>query len=232
MQLRTFTTALVLPLLALAACDADGTTGIIGGSENNVTVRVANATATSLDIATNGTVATGNGALSFGTSSTCMVVDATNPGIAARETGTATALPGLAPTFVAGGNYTVVAYPGTGATTQFATVANAFTPTAGQGGLRVLNLATIGSNYDVHVTAPGATLGAPSVNNVAYGTGSSFFNVGATGVLQIRITNAGSQAVVLDVGNHSFSAARNETLVIAPPAAGTTTLRAFRVQGC
>ena len=230
MRFRTLAAALLVPTLALAACDDDGDiTGI--GTANNATVSFVNATSTSLDIAVNGAVSTGNGALGYGTTSTCMQVDATNSGLAVRQTGTSNALPGFTPAFQAGGNYTVIAYPGTGGAGQFAIVSNAYTPATGQGGLRVFNAGAPGSNYDVYVTAPNAALGTPQANNIGVGTGSSYFSVNTGTAQQIRITNAGSQTVVLDVGSQSFTAGKNATLVIAPPAGGTAP-RAFVVSGC
>jgi hypothetical protein len=231
MQVRTLKLAALLPVLALAACDTNNTTGT-GSNNNNATVRFINATTTSLDIASSGTVTSGNGALGFGNSSSCMTVDATSSNLAVRQTGTSTALSGFTPSFQAGGNYTVVAYTGAGGATQFATVSNAFTPSSGQGGLRVFNAGVVGSNYDIYVTAPGAALGTTSANNIGFGAGSSFFNVNAGTSQQVRITNAGSQSVALDVGNQTFTAGQNATLIIAPPAPGSTTLRSFIVAGC
>lgn len=233
MHIRSlFVGAALVPMLALAACDSDSSLGVGGGADTNATVRFINASSMSLDIASGGTVATGNGALSFGTASTCMSVDATTPNLAVRQTGTSTALPGFTPTFQAGGSYTVIAYPGATGTGQFAVVSNAFTPTTDQGGLRVFNAAGSGTSYDVYVSAPGAALGASNVNNVGFGSGSSYFNVTTTSAQQIRITNAGSQTVLLDVGNQTFTTGVNATLVIAPPIAGSTVPRAFLVQGC
>jgi len=233
MQVRSLAIGVaMLPMLVLAACDSDSSLGTGNDTSNNATVRFINTTNTSLDIASAGTVATGNGALSYGTSSTCMNVDATNSNLAVRQTGTSIALTGFVPSFTAGGNYTVLAYGGTGGVTQFATVSNAFTPSTGQSGLRVFNAAGAGTNYDVYVTAPGAALGTSNVNNVGFGAGSSYFNVSAASAQQVRITNAGSQAVVLDFGNQTFTAGTNATLVIAPPVTGSTVPRAFLVQGC
>lgn len=230
MQLRTLAVTMLAACVALAACDTgDDVTGT--GTSNNATVRFINATNLSLDIGQGGSVATGNGALGYGTFSNCMTVDATNPDVAVRQTGTSTALAGFTPSFQATGNYTVVMYSGAGGTTTFTTVPNAFTPAAGQGGLRVFNAAGAGTNYDVYVGAPGAALGSPAANNISYGSGSSYFNVGTSAAQQVRITNAGSQTVALDVGNRSFAAGQNATLVIAPPATGSTP-RVFYVTGC
>lgn len=230
MQYRTLVAAALATSAALAACGDSSSTG--PNTNNNATVRFVNATSTSLDIASNGAVATGNGALAYGTWSNCMAVDATSSNLAVRQTGTSTALGGFTPSFQAGGNYTVVAYPGAGGTTQFTTVSNAFTPTSGQGGLRVVNAAGAGTSYDVYVGAPGAALGSPQANNLSFGSGSSYFNVTTSTAQQIRITNAGSQTVTLDVGNRTFVTGQNATLIIAPPAAGSNTPRAFFVAGC
>jgi hypothetical protein len=232
MRFRTLSAALLVPALALAACDSDNSVGVIDTS-NNATVQFINASNTSLDIATNGTVANGGGALSYGIASNCMSVDAANSGLTVRATGTSTPLTGFTPAFTAGGNYTVIAYPGAAGAGQFVTVSNAFTPATGQAGLRVVNVAAAGSNYDVYVGAPGAPLGASNANNIGVGTGSSYFNVSAASAQHIAVTNAGSQAVVLDFGNsNTFVAGKKYTLVITAPAPGTTPPRGFIIGGC
>jgi hypothetical protein len=230
MQLRTLALALSAATVTLVACDDDGDlTGLVS---NSATVQFINATALSLDIAQGGTVATGNGALSYGTASSCIAADATSSNIAVRQTGTSTALPGFSPTFLAGSKYSVIVYPGAGGTTQFATVSNAFTPTTGQGGLRVFNAAGAATSYDIYIGAAGGSATTLVANNVGFGSGSSYFNVAAGTAQQVRITNAGSQAVVLDAGSRTFTAGQNATMVIAPPAAGATAPRAFFVTGC
>ena len=232
MQFRHLTAALLVPALVLAGCDTNESTGLVITDNNTASVQFINASAIPLDIATNGAVATGNGALGFASASTCITANVSSPGLTVRQTGTSTPLSGFTPTFQMGGNYSVIAYPGTGGALQFATVTNAYTPAAGQAGLRVFNAAGAASNLDVYVTSPCAPLGTPGANNVGSATGSSYFNVSATGQQQIRVTNAGSQTVLLDVGNVTFTAGRNSTLVIAPALAGSTAPRAFVVPGC
>lgn len=233
MRFRTLSVALLVPALAtLAACDSDNSTGL-SGTSNNATVQFINASNASLDVATNGSVATGNGALSYGIAGSCMSVDAANSGLTVRTTGTSTPLTGFTPAFTAGGNYTVVAYPGTAGATQFVTVSNAFTPASGQAGLRVVNVGAAGSNYDVYVTAPGAALGTSNANNIGVGTGSSYFNVAAGTPQEIRVTNAGSQTLVLTFGaSNTFTAGKKSTLVITAPAPGSTSPRGFIIGGC
>ena len=230
MQLRTLGLALLASSVTLSACD--NRSDVTGLNANNATIQFINATTGSLDVAQGGTVATGNGALSFGTTSLCIAADANNSNLAVRATGTSTALPGFTPAFQAGGNYSVIAYPGTGGTTQFATLSNAFTAASGQGGMRVFNAAGAGTSYDIYVSAPGASSATSVANNVGYGSGSSYFNVPAGSTQQVRITNAGTQPVVIDAGSRTFTAGQNVTLVIAPPLTGSPAPRAFYVTGC
>ena len=230
LQLRRLALALLASSVALVACGSDDVTGT---DANNATVQFINATAVSLDVAQGGTVATGNGALSYGTTSLCIATDATNSNLAVRQTGTSTPLPGFTPAFQPGGNYSVIAYPGTtAATILFATVSNAFAPTAGQGGLRVFNGAGAGTSYDIYVGTPGGSSATAGANNVGFGSGSSYFNVAAGTPQQVRVTNAGSQTVVLDVGSRTFTAGQNVTLVITPPVTGSPVPRAFYTTGC
>jgi hypothetical protein len=227
MQLRTLAVAL-LASVALAGCGDD----VTGTNANNATVQFINATAVSLDVAQGNTVATGNGALSYGTTSLCIATDAGSSDLNVRQTGTSTPLAGFTPAFQAGGNYSVIASFGAPGVIQFATVSNAFTPSAGQGGLRVFNAAGTGTSYDIYAGTPGASSATAGANNVGFGSGSSYFNVAAGSAQQVRITNAGSQTVVLDVGNHTFTAGQNVTLVITPPVTGSPAPRAFYVTGC
>jgi hypothetical protein len=197
-------------------------------------VRIANATAASLDVASNGVVAAGNAAIGFGKSSNCISTNAQTPALAVRVAGTATTVAGLATSYQSGVGYTVIAYPGAGGSTQFATIADTYTPVAGQSALRVFNAGATVTSYDVYVTDPGASLATatPAFNNVTGGTFTTFASVGGDTTRRIRITNAGVRTVLLDLGSTTLVAGRTVTLVIAPPAAGTSTLRSFLVTGC
>jgi hypothetical protein len=232
MRFRTLSAALLVPALALAACDSDNSTGL-SGTWNNATVQFINASNTKLDIATNGTVTPGNGPLSYGTASSCMSVDAANSGLTVRATGTSTPLTGFTPAFSAGGNYTVIAYLDAARATQFVTVSNAFMPATGQADLRVVNVGPAGSNYDVYVTEPGASLETPNANNLRMGTGSSYFKVNAARAQHIAVTNAGTETVVLDFGNsNTLTAGKRSTLVITTLPTNTTLPSGFGITGC
>ena len=230
MSSRIRTLALLLPLVALAACsDDDDTTGTTTGG--TATVRFVNATNGALDVAQNGTVAATNSNLGYGTSSSCLTVNAANPQLGFRTAGTTTNLGGFTPNFTVGGNYTVIATTGANGATQFTTLSNTNTPATGQARVRIFNAAPSAGNFDVYVTAANAALGTANATGVAYGTASNFFNV-ASGTSQVRFTTAGSQTVALNFGNQPFTAGQNSTIVIAPPAAGSTTVRAFTVASC
>ena len=204
---------------------------IIDAATVNANVRLANASATALDLLRSGTVVTGGTNLAFGASSACTSVPAATPALTIANTGTTTALAGFTPTLVAGNSYTVVAFPSaTGV--QFATLQNTFAPTAGQSGLRVFNATSGVTGYDVFVTASGAALGTPTVANAVAGNGTAFVSVPA-GSQQIRLTSTGTTTpIVLDLGAQALTAGQNYTLVIAPPASGSTVPRAFLVPAC
>jgi hypothetical protein len=151
-----------------------------------------------------------------------------------RAAGTLTPLPGLATSYQSGVSYTVIAYPSAVGTTLFATIADTFTPVAGQSALRVFNAGLLGTSFDVYVTDPGEPLATavPAFNGVAGASFTTFSNVSSGTLRQLRITNADSKTVLLDLGSTAFVAGQSKTLVIAPPLAGATTVRAFFVTGC
>ena len=94
-------------LVVLAACGSDTETT----ANTNATVQIINATGTNLDVSNGGAVSAGNGNLAFGGHSSCMTVNAANPGLSFNSAGTSTAVGSFVPSFTAGGNYTVIAYP-------------------------------------------------------------------------------------------------------------------------
>lgn len=196
----------------------------------NANIRLANATDAGLDLLQGTTVLSGSSNVLFGTNSSCSSVNAATPGLSVRLNGTTTALPGFTPTLTAGNSYSIVAYPN-GAAVQFATLLNTFTPTAGQSGLRVFNATGGATGYDVFVTASGAPLGTATIVNAVSGVASTFVSVPA-GSSEIRVTATGLTTVLLDLTSQTLTADKNATLVIAPPAAGSTTLRAFLVPAC
>jgi hypothetical protein len=225
MPYRSLVFAAVVPFCLLAGCNGDDndTTGTVSVA----TVRFINVTGTNIDVSNAGVVATGNGNLGFGANSACIAVATTGTGLAFTQAGTTTVIPGFTPNFVAGGNFTVIAFPTTTGT-QFAVIDNStFTPTSGQAGLRIFNAAS-GSGSLV-VLGGGTALGTGT--GVAFGTAGAFINVNAASQAITFNTGSGT-TVVANAGTLSFTAGQRYTLVVAPAAAGSTTLRTVLVTGC
>jgi hypothetical protein len=194
-------------------------------------VRLANATDVKLTLLQNATALPGSSDIAFGTSSECNAVPVADPMLTVLQAGSTTPL-ALTPTLVAGHPSTFVAFPGTGTTVNFETLANDFTAAAGQAGLRVFNATAITTAFDVFVTAPNAPLGTPTLTNVAAGKSSAFVSV-AAGQVQIRVTATGTTNNPVDLGTQTLDAGVNTTLVIAPGAAATPTVpRGFVVPAC
>jgi hypothetical protein len=204
---------------------------IVDAATVNATVRLVNATNVALNFLQGGTALTGGSNLAFGASSACSSVNAATPGLTIVEAGATAPLAGFAPALQAGTTYTIVVYPNASGVAQFSTLSNTFAPTTGQAGLRVFNATTSSTGYDVFVTATGAALAVPTVANTLAGTSSLFVSVPA-GSSQVRLAGAGATTALLDLGSQAFNAGQNSTLVIAPPAQGSTVPRAFLVGGC
>jgi hypothetical protein len=98
----------------------------------------------------------------------------------------------------------------------------------------VFNAGAPGTSYDVYVTAPGASLTTetPTFSAVLAGTNSSFINVSTSTAQQVRITAAGMKTELLDIGNVALVVGQSVTMVIAPPAAGSSAPRSFLVATC
>jgi hypothetical protein len=188
----------------------------IGGSQNMAMVRLVNATAVPLDITSSGVVPTGGGNIASNSSSSCVRVDATIPNLAVRQTGTTSNLPGLVPNFVRDASFTIVAYPVSNGTIQFASVPSSFTPAAGQSGLRLFDGAPTTGSFDVYVTPPGAPMVTPSASNLGFGSATSFLTV-AAGTNQTRFTNVATTVVAFDAGSRAFTAGQSQIFVLSAP---------------
>ena len=216
----------LFPLFAIAACGSDDTE-IAGINAGNATVRFINATNSSIDVSNGGTVASGNGNIAFGGNSSCMTVNTSGTGLVFNQPGTTTAIPGFTQSLASGGNYSVIAYPSSTGT-QFIAVSNGgFTPTSGQAGVRIFNAAsTIGSIVALN---NGTALGTGT--GVSYGTAGGFMNV-PSGSQTITFNTGTGTTTIATTAALNFTAGQNYTLVVAPAATGSNTLRTFLVAGC
>lgn len=211
MSRRPLRSSVLLGSLALAACGVGSR--IIGsvGSPEQATAQFVNASVTSLDLAQNGVVSTGNGNIAPGTAVGCFAVqDLVAPGITIRQAGTTADLTGFSPRFSAGGHYTLVGFPNGSGGIQFATVPTATIPNTGRSALRIFNARPTISIADAYVTAPGALLGVPRETGIAFGTASGSFDV-AAGTFQVRLVSAGP--VVTDLGTFVLEPDRSYTII-------------------
>jgi hypothetical protein len=105
-------------------------------------------------------------------------------------------------------SYTYVVY-GTSAAPQVQLLVDAqvqdLAPDAGVFQLRVTNNAYNTANFDVYVTAPGASIDniSPNLSGVAYGVAASRATITA-GIQQIRFTAPNSKSVIYDAGAVTF----------------------------
>jgi len=220
---------------ALAACSDNDNP--LAAPIANTTVRFFNATSTlALDIAQNGTVASGNGNIPFGTASTCLKVNDANPQLSLRAAGATSDLTGFTPSFSAGNTYTVLV-TGTEITPVFTTLDDQFTPSgANTAGVRVVN-ATTGATpgagiWDIYVN-PAATPETPNATAVTRNSASPFLSVPAGQTNTLRLTNAGQTARLQDIAVPSLAAGTATTIVVTDPAtAEGKALEAFTLPPC
>ena len=220
MNFRTLALLAFAPFVVVACSDSTST-------DDTATVRFINATNSSIDVSNSGTVGTGNGSLGFGSNSSCMNVKTNGNTLSFMSAGTSTAITGFTQSFDQGGNYSVIAYPN-GSSTSFATISNgSFTPNSGQSGLRIFNAAS-GSGSLV-ANSGGSALGTGT--GVGFGTAGSFMSV-PSGSSTITFNTGTGTSTVANTGALNFTAGQNYTLVVAPAATGSSTLRTFLVSGC
>lgn len=214
---------LALAAVALTACE-DGV-----GPDSTARVTVVNATNAQLDVLTDGQLSPANARLNFAGGSRCLVVDPTNTGLSLRESNSLLTVTTFNSAFEPGGTHTVIATQTTTGVFSTLTLSNLNTPLSGNGGLRVVNAGGGTQTYDVYVTDPGVSLSGQSArgSSLASGQASSFFSVTAGTPQQVRLTTAGTTTTAIDVGTHVFEAGQNVTLVIGPPAPGSSVRRTF-----
>ena len=223
----------------LAACDEQN---FVTSPPPQTQVRFINATNTAMDVAVGGTASTSTSNIAFGGSTGCLTLNASSPKLSFRNNGTTTDLTGFTASFSANHKYFVVAIAGATAT-QFVTIDQNFTPSAGNAGVVGLNAITGGGPYDLHVTVPATTLSSSTVTaaNLAFGVPSAIvadvvpYNTATPPVAQpqqVQFTGAGNTTVARNHGNVTINPGVNALAIIGPPASGSATLRSIVNQGC
>lgn len=221
MSVPRITMLALLSCISLAGCEANPTPLTGTGGSASATIRLVNATSQRLDVVTGGVVATGNGNLGFGASSSCFGFDPSNPDFSIRVTGTATSLPYTLTGTVVGGSYTVLAANNFGAV-QLTTLDWNDSPASGRSGLRVFDGVALVGNFDVYLTPPATTQSSLIFRNSAFGVMTPFLDSPAGGTL-VQFTNAGTTDVVFDTGTQTLAADKSYVLVAAVPSSFLTT---------
>src|SRR4051812_36247478 len=222
---RRFLVLALCSLAIVAACGDDD------DDDNNSLVRVVNASNGAIDVASGSAIATENSNIGFGLGSSCLTTNSFDPDLNVTPAGTTNTYASFSPDLRVGEHYVTVAYPGFSGATEFADIPTGAAPPVGQAGLRVFNAAAGSVTYDVYVTAPAAALGTVAATGIGFRTASAFISV-PPGTNLVRLTNTGTQTVLINAGNLAFTAGQNAVLVIAAPAPGTTTLRTFFATAC
>src|SRR5258708_4930180 len=163
----------VVFMMALPGCDSQGTVGLI--AKTTADVRVLNASTTSIDLLQDQTIDPANSGIAFAAGSLCMTVDIVSHGLSVRPAGVRTTTIPL-PSFAADERY-VVTVSGTASSLQPVPFRNSFTPPAGKGGVRFINVSGGTNSYDIYVTDPGAALVTANASAIPTAAPSRLFNL-------------------------------------------------------
>ena len=231
--------ALFVGSVASISCLGNTTDSVVTSGTGTAWVQFVNTTQTSLQFldAYDNTI---DQSILPQTSSSCFAVDPVATGllVAPAATGglTEVELPGL----TVNDTFVVTAMPGASpGSIQYNVFFQAFTPAAGDAGIRVISaapvtLGDVGQSIDAYVVAGGTTsvdttLAAslqPSASAIAFPHGSGYFNV-APGTFDVAMTPTGFKKVIADARSVTVTAGTLTTVVVADPASDSVNLNAF-----
>lgn len=230
MLYRTRALVALLALATVAACDDDDDDDIVGPGVNRAFVRFVNATNGGIDVRNDGTLTGGYTNVGFGAQVSCLTVNttgATGTGLQFFPANGSTPLT-FTQNLQSGGEYTIIAYPGTVAgTTQFVTLDNTgFTPGANQSGVRLFH--GVPGAGSVVLRQGGTAVGTGAA--VGYGNASSYSGV-TYGANQTFTITSGSTTVAT-ASNVNLAAGENYTFIAGVPTTGSADLRTILTSGC
>lgn len=217
-RIRTWLAA-VTAVSVLAACGGDDDETHNPAPAPKASLRVVHASpdAPAVDVYVDGTRAVTNAP--FQAATAFLSVDAGTRGMVVTPTGATTPEVIKASLPLAEGSFTTVVAVGKLAGIEPLVISEDGTaPPAGQLKVRVGHAAPDVGAVDVHVTAPGAALGAPTLSNVAFKGVSAVLTIPA-GDYRIRITPTGTTTVVYDSGSVAL-AAGSDLVILAVAATG------------
>jgi hypothetical protein len=220
-----------IAFVALAGCNTGSGVSGVGGSTNDAVLRIVNATGTTLDLTSGGQVVGGSGHVTAGATGDCIHVDPAGPALGLREAGAVSDLGSFAPTIVPRTSYTVLAYISNTGSIQTFTLVDAFTPTSGLAGLRIVDVAPGLGSLDVYITPRNGPLDMPSSASIGFGSNTGFFGVNP-GTSQVRFTTATTSTVVFDAGTINLLPGQLATLVLSQPGGAAGTPLAKLIPAC
>ena len=235
MQKRILFTTLA-GCLSASACLGSGDS-FTTSSSGNAVVQFVNASNSSVQFIDEFDASINQAGITWGNNSHCFSVNAASSGliVVPSDIGGYNPVPLLG--LVPNDTFMVTVMPILAGGVQFNTFYQAFTPAAGQAGLRVINASPqleFGPNVDAYATPLGGSLGTtPNAANIIFPHGSGYFNL-PPGSYDVKITNAGTQTVIADAGEADLTAGSLRTVVVTDPAPDALTqFRAFVVSpGC
>ncbi|MGZ5250988.1 MAG: DUF4397 domain-containing protein [Caldimonas sp.] len=205
--------------VALSACGG-------GGSNNQASVRLVNATLThaSLNLLANSTAVVS--ATATDTVSAYVGVDAGSPSLQVNDATSGSVLATTAPTLAKDSHSALVAYESGGSVRTAMIAEDTTVPSAGTAVLRVFDAATDAGSIDVYVTDPATditTLSAPTFSfPSSTGVQSSNFLAFGPGTYRIRVTGSGNPADLrLDIASVVLASQQVATVILTPTSGGT-----------
>ena len=231
MMSRTTFALAALALVSLAGCDTGSHTSGVGGSTNDVLIKIVNTTPGAIDLVTNGQVVGGSGHVNAGAASACIRIDPGTTSLGLREAGATSDLALLMTPLIPSAAYTVVAFTSDAGTTDALSLLDEFSPASGLAALRIVDVAPGLGSLDVYVTPRAGPLGVPSTASIGYGGNTGYFDTNA-GPSQVRFTIATTSTLVFDAGPITLVSGELATMVLAQPAGPSGTPVAPLVPAC
>lgn len=218
-------------LVAAIGCDVGSRVPGVGGGTDDMLFRIVNATDVTLDLTSSGQLVGGSGHVTPGTTSTCIRIDAGTTTLGLREAGAVSDIGSFVPTLTPRTSYTVIAYIADDGSIQTFTLTDAYVPTSGLSGLRVVDIAPGLGSLDVYVTPRDGPLGIPSTASIGYGSNTGFFDVNP-GTNTVRFTTATTSTVVFDAGPITLLPGSLSTLLLSQPGGAAATPTTTLVPAC
>lgn len=222
---------LAFALVAVLGCDVGSRIPGVGGGADDVLLRIVNATDVTLDLTSNGQLVGGSGHVTPGTTSACIRIDASTTTLGLRETGAVSDIGSFVPTLTPRTSYTVIPFISDDGSIQTFTLTDAYVPTSGLAGLRIVDIAPGLGSLDVYVTPRDGPLGVPSTASIGFGSNTGFFDVNP-GTNTVRFTTATTSTIVFDAGPITVLPGSLSTLVLSQPGGAAATPVATLVPAC